>query len=113
MSVSSGTGKDILPSEHDSKLEPVKGKIKLSWKAGIAEALTKRWRRHLLQVAVVSSIVGISVIFRDGLGEGLVRWLIVAVAIFIINVSDDARLQRKASRNAWWIDPTLKTAEAK
>lgn len=94
-------------AEHQPK--PFLGQIKLSWKDAITVALTKRWRRHLTQSVVLSSIVGIFIIFQDGMATGLLRGLFYAVGMFIVNVAEDARLQRKASRHSWWVDPSVKT----
>ena len=88
--------------------KPILGDVTLSWKDAIAETLTKRWRRHLIQTLVLSSIVGIFMIYQEDLDWRLLRWLLVVVFMFIINVSEDARLQRKASRNPWRCGPTDK-----
>lgn len=96
-----------VPNAED-QLQPILGQIKLSWKDAVAETLTKRWRRHLLQTLVLSSIVGIFMIHQEDLDWRPLRWLLVVVFMFIINVSEDARLQRKASRNSWRFGPADK-----
>jgi hypothetical protein len=93
-------------TEHQSK--PVRGEIKLGWKAAIAEAWRKRARRHITQTVLVLVILGIFSIFQDGAQIGVFRWIAIGVLLLVINVGDDARLQRKASRNSWWTYPTTK-----
>lgn len=90
------------------KKSPIRGEIRLSWKDALAEAWKKRSRRHLLMAALVLSILVIFNIFQDDVHISPLRWAAIGALLLIINVGDDARLQRKASRNLWWIDPTVK-----
>lgn len=100
-----------VPNE-EQQSKPILGQIKVSWKDAIAEALTRRWRTHSFKAVAVSSIVGIFVMIQ-GDHLSLLRWVVIGAGIFIVNIGEDARLQRRASRSAWWVDPRTKTDEGK
>lgn len=70
----------------------------MTWKAAIATAWKLRGVRHIYRSLFVASIGGITSIAMSGLVPGLVTWVLLAAAMFVIHVVDDARVQRKDSR---------------
>lgn len=97
MSVSSGAKNDRLTGEHLS--EPVRGKITVTWKDAVAKALTD-WREFLPRSIVVASIASILRMLQGFIIQGVVLWIVFTALLFVIHVSEHARLQRKASRFA-------------
>jgi hypothetical protein len=95
--------------ETDPKPKVVRGEIKLSWKSAIAESWKLRAGRYIIQSVVILSFFGIYDIFYEGVESGLLRWFCLAAALLVINVGEDARLQRKASRTSYWIDPASRS----
>lgn len=93
--------------------DSVRGEITLSWKAAITEAWKKRSKRYIIQAVLVSAILAIANMIHDGINVGLLRWVALAAVFFIINVGDDARLQRKASRYAWLTEPGVPISGSK
>jgi hypothetical protein len=78
-------------------MNPTRGKITLSWKAAIANALVS-WQEFLLRSIVVASLASILRMLQGFVLQGLVLWVSFAALLFMIHVSESARLQRKASR---------------
>lgn len=107
MSVSSEAGEDNLPSERFVMHEPVKSKIKVSWKAAIRKALTD-WKDFALKSIVIASVASIIRMLQGFTFQGFVLWTTFSALLFVIHVWDHARLQRKESRYEY---PSISTTE--
>lgn len=85
-----------LTFSHEQR-EPVRGKITVTWRAAITNALVS-WREFTLRSIVVSSLASILRMLQGFVLQGFVLWVAFAALLFAICVSESARLQRKASR---------------
>lgn len=97
MSVSSEASDTHLSSQHLKLAEPVRGKIKISWKEAVLKALTN-WKDFALKSIIVASVASILRMLQGFVFQGFVLWISFASLIFVIHVSEHARLQRKESR---------------
>lgn len=70
----------------------------MTWKEAIATAWKLRGVRNIYRSLFVASICGITSIAMRGLVPGLATWVLLAAAMFVIHIVDDARVQRKDSR---------------
>lgn len=86
-----------VSSERDTKLEPVKGQIKIGWRTAVGKALTN-WKDFALKSIVVASVASILRMLQGFVFQGFMLWIIFSALLFCIHVSEHARLQRKESR---------------
>lgn len=70
----------------------------MTWKEALAATWKLRGRRHVVASLFVASVCGVAKIIISGFGPGLLTWALLAGAMFIIYVGEDARLQRKNAR---------------
>lgn len=70
----------------------------MTWKEASATAWKLRGVRSIYRSLFVASICGVAKIVMGGLVPGLVTWVLLAAAMFVIHIVDDARVQRKDSR---------------
>jgi cyanate permease len=70
----------------------------VTWKAAIAGAWKLRARRHIFTALFVASVCAIIKTVLSGFGPGLLTWACLSVAMFIVYICDDARLQRRNAR---------------
>jgi hypothetical protein len=77
--------------------KPDRGKITMSWKLAIANSLVN-WQEFLLRSIVVASLASILRMLQGFFLQGLMLWIAFAALLFMIHVSESARLLRKASR---------------
>lgn len=86
-----------LTSSQETK--SVRGKITVTWRAAIANALVS-WREFALRSIVVASLASILRMLQGFVVQGFILWTVFAALLFAIHVSENARVQRKASRYA-------------
>lgn len=90
------------------QMNPTRGKISMSWKLAIANSLVS-WQEFLLRSIVVASLASILRMLQGFVLQGLVLWVAFTALLFMIHVSESARLQRKESRYEYpSISPTEK-----
>lgn len=77
----------------------VRGKITVTWRTAITNALVS-WKEFALRSIVVSSLASILRMLQGFVLQGFVLWIAFAALLFALHVSENARLQRKASRYA-------------
>jgi hypothetical protein len=75
-----------------------RGPIRISWKVAVIKAWQNHAREYALKSVVIASIAGILRMLQGAVLNGFLLWLILAGIMFAIHISEDARLQRKASR---------------
>jgi hypothetical protein len=70
----------------------------MPWKEALLTALKGRSHRDFFRAAFVAAPVTVLGSFEKGIGTGLMLGLWVGLAVFLIDIVEDARLSRKRAR---------------